>query len=80
MEAVVDFPLPTNLKELQSFLGLLNFYRQFLPGIPKILLPLIDALRGGGKATDSIACSPQMAAAFSSSKRALAQATYLAHP
>jgi hypothetical protein len=75
VEAVVDFPLPTNVKELQAFLGLLNFYRRFLPGIPKILLPLTDAMRGGGKVTDRIACSPQLAAAFSCSKRALAQAT-----
>jgi cleavage and polyadenylation specificity factor subunit 1 len=35
VEAVMDFPAPTNVKELQGFLGLLNFYRRFLPGVAK---------------------------------------------
>jgi hypothetical protein len=29
---------------MQAFLGLLNFYRRFLPGIAKVLRPLMDAL------------------------------------
>jgi hypothetical protein len=35
--AIQDFPPPSDLKGLQRFLGMVNFYRQFLPSIAKIL-------------------------------------------
>ncbi len=46
VEAVEKRPPPTMVKELQVFLGLVNFYRRFIPGAASILKPLIDALRG----------------------------------
>jgi hypothetical protein len=45
MEAVQNFPRPQDKKQLQSFLGLVNFYRRFIPAAARILLPLTDALR-----------------------------------
>ena len=35
--AVVNFPRPTTVKELLGFLGMINFYRWFLPGAAKVL-------------------------------------------
>jgi hypothetical protein len=29
---VVDWPTPSNKKEVQSFIGFINFYRRFIPG------------------------------------------------
>jgi hypothetical protein len=29
---VVDWQMPSNKKEVQSFIGFVNFYRQFIPG------------------------------------------------
>jgi hypothetical protein len=29
-EAILDWPVPTKVKELQSFLGLANYYCQFI--------------------------------------------------
>ncbi len=29
VHAVLDWPLPSNIKELQRFLGFANFYRRF---------------------------------------------------
>jgi hypothetical protein len=46
MAAIQDFPPPTNIKNLQKFLGLVNFYQQFLPGIVPILKLLTSALVG----------------------------------
>ena len=30
--AIAAHPCPTNIKELQNFLGVINFYRKFVPG------------------------------------------------
>ncbi|CAI7871160.1 unnamed protein product [Closterium sp. NIES-53] len=38
---------PTNLTELQSFLGFVNYVRQFVPGMAKLTAPLTDLLRKG---------------------------------
>ncbi|MFO0005946.1 MAG: hypothetical protein ACK559_32955 [bacterium] len=43
-------PEPTNISELQAFLGTVNFYRRFLPAAAKILKPLTDLLVGGAAA------------------------------
>jgi RNase H-like domain found in reverse transcriptase/Reverse transcriptase (RNA-dependent DNA polymerase) len=77
VEALQRLPVPTDVKQLQRFLGLINFYRRFLPGIAAVLLPLTDALRGSPR---TLEVSPAMAAAVESAKVALANATGLAHP
>jgi hypothetical protein len=45
VEAVHNFPRPQDKKQLQSFLGLVNFYRRFIPAAAKVLLLLTDMLR-----------------------------------
>ena len=40
VEAIRDWPEPQNKKELQQFLGFVNFYRQFIEGFAKIAKPL----------------------------------------
>jgi len=42
--AIQRFQRPTTVKELQGFLGLINFYRRFIPGAALTLLPLTAAL------------------------------------
>ncbi len=75
VSAMLDFPRPNTVKELQGFLGLLNFYRRFLPAVARTLQPLTDALRGDRKGTDPVEWSAEMEAAFTASKKALASAT-----
>ena len=40
VEAVVSAPQPTNVSELRSFLGLVNYYSRFLPNLSTVLHPL----------------------------------------
>ena len=40
VEAVAQYPTPTDLKSLCSFLGLTSYYRRFVPGFLKIASPL----------------------------------------
>ena len=40
VKAVQEWPTPTNLKDVQSFLGLCNYYRRFVPSYSHIATPL----------------------------------------
>ncbi|MFN9981037.1 MAG: hypothetical protein ACK53Y_14010, partial [bacterium] len=46
---VQDCPPPADIKQLQRFLGLINFYRRFLPAVARTLQPLTDLLKGSPK-------------------------------
>ena len=45
VKAIFNFPQPRTLKELQSFLGLANYYRKFIENYSRIAAPLTDALQ-----------------------------------
>ena len=45
VQAVIAAPAPTKVTELQSFLGLENYYRRFIKGYSKIVYPLTDLLK-----------------------------------
>jgi hypothetical protein len=40
VKAITDWPIPTTKRELQQFLGFINFYRRFIKGFAKIAKPL----------------------------------------
>ena len=78
--AVQDFLPPTTVRELQQFLGMVNFYRRFLPRIAKVLVPLMDLLKGGRKGAAPVHFSPAAMATFEAAKTALCDTAVLAHP
>jgi hypothetical protein len=39
---VADWPMPSNKKEVQSFVGFINFYQQFIPGFSHHVCALFD--------------------------------------
>ena len=45
MDAVMQAKSPTNVTELKSYLGLLNYYGKFLPNLATTLHPLHDLLQ-----------------------------------
>jgi hypothetical protein len=47
--AIKKYPRPATVKQLLAFLGVFNFYRQFVPATAEILRPLTDSTRGGGR-------------------------------
>jgi hypothetical protein len=75
--AVQDCPPPADIKQLQRFLGLINFYRRFLPAVARTLQPLTDLLKGSPKV---LLWSPAAEAAFVAAKAALVAAVPLCHP
>ena len=45
IRAVTEFPRPTGLTQLKSFLGLANYYHRYIPGFSKIAAPLYRLTR-----------------------------------
>ncbi|KAK4324543.1 hypothetical protein Pmani_004818 [Petrolisthes manimaculis] len=75
--AIKKFPTLSTVKALQEFVGMVNHYHRFLPGIASIMTPLYAAL--SNKPKELTWGSPQ-ADAFQQTKEALATATLLAFP
>lgn len=79
VEAIQQFPQPSNVKSLQSYLGMINFYHRFIRNISSLLRPLYDALKEKTR-NETLVWSEEMLSAFNDSKIALVNSTQLAHP
>jgi Reverse transcriptase (RNA-dependent DNA polymerase) len=42
VKGIIDWPVPTNVSELRSFLGFGNYYKDFIPFYSRITRPLHD--------------------------------------
>ena len=76
VEAVLNWPAPRRIKELQAFLGFANFYRRFIDGFSKRAKPMTALLR---KDTPW-SWGPPEQAAFDDLKTAFTQAPVLVMP
>nr|VZH92197.1 unnamed protein product [Spirometra erinaceieuropaei] len=77
VEAIRDFPPPTSKRQLQRFLGMVNFYRRFLPNCADLMLPLTNLLSGP---KGPLELRGHALTAFERLKTSLADATLLTHP
>jgi hypothetical protein len=41
------YPPPQDIKQMQCFLGMVNFYHRFFPNCAQVLYPLTDLLKRG---------------------------------
>jgi hypothetical protein len=69
--AISDLPSPTDCKALQRFLGMINFFHRFLPGVAMILQLLNAALAGNPISPHYSYWLPTMFTAFIAAKPAL---------
>ena len=76
VQVVIDWPAPTKVTKLQSFLGLANYYHRFMKGYSKIVFPLTDLLKNDRAWDWDIEC--QMA--FESLKQAISKEPVLRLP
>ncbi|BHF80219.1 hypothetical protein SprV_0702334300 [Sparganum proliferum] len=74
--AIRDFPPATSKRQLQRFLGMVNFYRRFLPNCADTILPLTSLL-SGSKHTFEL--TPAALTSFEQVRTLLADATLLTH-
>ena len=78
VDAVNKFPKPTTVKQLQEFLGMINYYHRFIPNAAEILSPLYRL--SATKQKDLEGWTPDHEHSFLAAKEALAQAATLATP
>lgn len=75
IDAIKNAPEPTDVTQLRSFLGMLNYYGKFIPNLSTLLHPLHALL----KKEAPWKWSPQCAKSFEDAKRALVSKCVLAH-
>ena len=76
VRAIQEWKVPTNVKELRSFLGLANYYRRFVDGYSRRATPLTELLKKGM----IWAWTHKCAEAFRSLKEAMMKDPVLALP
>lgn len=81
VSAILDFKLPETVDKLKRFLGMINYYRRFLPKAAHLQIPLLDCTKGNKKNDKSkIDWTTERLAAFENCKKELANAALLSHP
>ena len=75
VRALVEAPVPKDVSQLRSFLGLVNYYSKFMPNQSSALAPLNQLLQKSRKWSWGSAQSK----AFQAAKEALTSATVLTH-
>ena len=80
VEVIRNFQQPTTQRQLREFLGLINFYRCFIPNCATTMQPLHSLLNHTKRPSDSLEWTDTAVTAFSEIKDALANASLLVHP
>jgi cleavage and polyadenylation specificity factor subunit 1 len=81
VEAIVNFERPNLASQLKRFLGMINFYRRFIPGAAKDQILLNDFLKNYKKNSKvPINWSEESIEAFERCKSKLSEASLLIHP
>ena len=63
-DKILQVSTPTTKKQVRSLLGLLSFYRRYIPGFASVAAPLTDLTKEGGRSCRSIHWTPDCASAL----------------
>ena len=73
LQVVVEYPYPVTKKDVRAFLGLVGYYRRFIPSFASLAAPLTDLTQK--KQPEKVVWSAECAEAFQALKE-----TLLHHP
>uniref|UniRef100_A0A5S6QD83 RNA-directed DNA polymerase n=1 Tax=Trichuris muris TaxID=70415 RepID=A0A5S6QD83_TRIMR len=77
--ALKNFARPKTARGLRRFLGVINFYRHFIPSAAKYQAPLHSVI-ANINGNQPVPWTPELDSAFEACKASLSRATLLAHP
>ncbi len=77
VQVIHTYPQPSSQRKLREFIGLVNFYRRFLPACAA---PLNQLLTHPKDKSTPLELTDEALSAFHKTKEALAEATLLTHP
>ena len=77
VDAIRNFSPTKSTKDLQRFIGMINFYHRFIPSAAKLMAPLYRAIANNNKI---LQWSDSLQTSFTQAKQALAHATLLHYP
>lgn len=81
VEAIVNFPKPSNVKKLRQFLGIVNYYNRFLPNAAEKMMCLNQLTAGCSKnSSKEIKWTSSDVEAFEALKQYISELTMLVHP
>ncbi|CAF3237591.1 unnamed protein product [Rotaria sp. Silwood2] len=80
IKSVKNFPQLKRIKDVQSFLGLTGYYRQFIKDYSKIAEPLLQQLRNSQKGNHHLNWSRKCTDAFETLKKRLTNAPIMNTP
>lgn len=81
IKAIQEFPPPKTVNGLRRFLGMLNFYRRFIPHAAADQAPLHNMLSGPKvKGTHPLTWTADLIKEFNNCKESIIRCTLLAHP
>ncbi|XP_069599266.1 uncharacterized protein [Ranitomeya imitator] len=75
-QAIKNWPVPKNVKEVQRFIGFANFYRHFIRNFSEVVSPITQLTRK----RSTFSWTPQAQEAFSHLKSKFTTAPILVHP
>ncbi|XP_074532106.1 uncharacterized protein LOC141795198 [Halichoeres trimaculatus] len=82
ISAVLDWPIPSTIRQVQAFLGLAGYYRRFVSGFAKVARPLNQLLTGipADKRSEArqVQWTSECQESFDALKKALTEAPVLA--
>ena len=82
VEVIQKYPLPKDVKQLRTYLGMINFYHRFVQNLAFYLAPFNEEYlkKEGSKNSREIAWTEEAKAAFQKSKDLLAESALLVYP
>ena len=76
VEKILDWEAPKNVKQIQSYLGMANYYRRFIPNFSALSRPLVELTKKG----KIFQWTDQCQTVFEKIKMLLTNAPIMAHP
>lgn len=77
IQTILDWAVPTSIRDIQVFLGFANFYRRFIRNFASVVKPLTDLTR---RTTTPFQWTPAADTSFKALQQAFTSAPILLHP